>query len=92
LQTYSKVIKKTQQIKIATNLLLSKINHCPNNLYITYGSKGSQLASKIIQKNNIYKGTLLYQSQAAARMHSMIATATNRKQFSIVDGNYNYQV
>lgn len=91
LQSYANVVIDAHQTGIATNLLLSKINYFANNLYITRDSKKSHISSKILQKQNIYKNTKLYQLQTGARAQALLATTVANRQLSFVNKDINYQ-
>jgi|TARA_B110001450_G_scaffold207241_1_gene197560 hypothetical protein len=82
---------ETSQTGSATDLLLSKIHFYPNNLTITRDSKTSRISSKLVQKQQIFKGMLSYQQQVSARAQSLFAATSAVKQLYLTKNNAHYQ-
>ena len=91
LQNYSKVTLATNQTNLATSLLLSKINLYSNNILITQDSKKSRVASKLLNKQQIFKKTKAFQQQISARSDNNLLTELLKKRLSLVDGSSFYQ-
>lgn len=79
------------QTNLATSLLLSKINLYSNNLLITRDSKKIRVASKLLNKQQIFKKTKAFQQQMNARSNNFVAMNALKRRLSMVNNNSLHQ-